>query len=177
MSSARQQLQFLLVELSLQLLTRVPLLCFASIPSSSHCARRPLSISPRVLASSTCPENFGPHHQRKRAASQSSFATLFDDQLELFLVMAFFKTARFFFSIVLDLDLGNEGEGEEDMDTFIPLLGLNGIIHFNEFPKDSFLLRIQVVVTVPTVRQKTRPLTESVPDSLKRVGQMQYVSI
>ena len=54
---------------------------------------------------------------------------------ELFLVMVLFTTAKFFFTLDLDLDLTGVGDVYEDRDTFISRLETNGITHFRNFPR------------------------------------------
>ena len=61
------------------------------------------------------------------------FAKLLDGQLEFFLVMAFFRTARFF--VTLDLDLRGEGEDDGGIETLVVSLEMKGVIHFTNFPK------------------------------------------
>ena len=52
----------------------------------------------------------------------------FDDHPAHFLVTAFISTARFFFT--LDLDLMIEGKEEGEIETRIPWLYIHGVIRF-----------------------------------------------
>ena len=96
---------------------------------------RLLSISPWAPASSTCSWELWPPSSTEEGCQPVLVCHPLHDQLEFFLVVAFFKTARFFFTLDLDLDLRGEGEGEEEKDTFIHLLELNGTIRLTIFPK------------------------------------------
>ena len=81
-----------------------------------------------------------------------------DDQLEFFLYHAFFKPSML-------ISGAREKATKMEGDTLIPLLGTYGIIHFATFFKVSFLpSRIEVVVTVPSVKEQIRrPTLSSTP--------------
>ena len=110
-SSAMTRTSDSLFQLSSPRSTQVPLLSLATrdlFPNRPGCWLLPL-----VLRTST-------PHQQGRTASRSSCASLSLTSLHFSLSWLFFKTARFFFT--LDLDLRSEGEGEEEKDTLIPRL-------------------------------------------------------
>ena len=123
---------------------------FASIPILLL-GERHLSLSPGVLASSTCPET----------ASRFSYVIFSDDQLACFLIMEFFKTARLCFTIDLARSQGRGRSLKKKEDTIMPWLEINGIIHLTNFPKSPSSSGIQVVATVPVVKLQIRPLTKS----------------
>ena len=110
------------------------------------------SVFPKEATSSAMTTDL--HHQRVSAASQSSCAILLMTSLHFSLSWTSSKLPDF---STVELDLRSEGEGE----TLILQLEFNGTIHFTKFSKTSFVPRVQVVVTVPVVKQQVRPLTQS----------------
>ena len=129
---------------------------------------RLLSISPGVLASSICPENFDHQHQQGSTASQFSYAILLMTSLHLSLPWLSSKLLDSS-SPLMPVSGVREKATKMEGDTLIPLLETNGIIHFATFFKVSFLPpRIEVVVTVPSVKEQIRrPTLSSTPSYLR----------
>ena len=123
-------------ELALQLLIQVPFFSFTSNTSSStlweisfHFTR---GFELFYLSCELCPPSSTGERCQFVFESQS-----FDDHPALFLVIAFFSTARFFFT--LDIDLLGEGEEEGRIETHMSWLHIKGVIRVSssQFPFTS----------------------------------------
>ena len=75
-----------------------------------------------------------------------------DDKHKLFLVVAFFKTARFVFT--LDLDFGGDGEDDGETEKLIISLDLKGVIQFTNFPK-SHSSELKSLSVLPSSGKRT----------------------